>query len=253
MANNNFPEEFPIDSWEAESDSNQHPPYTGYPLQQRGEYQYQPASSFTGALSYEQYPVAPPFPDQHNPAFFDDLFQVGLMGPQVNDGAEHSAMTQESQNDASHQTSKPSVSFRCTHQSCTAKEEDRVFTGKDAEIAYKYICHVVHCPRHTKGFSRQDNWKTHLKTHRDGNKCRSFRGTTSPEPTNGGRVGKRRASPYLGRMERDMARKVHRDLSRLLAKAAQSLNSLLSYIDEDEDAGSTTDKCDEDEDGESDA
>ncbi|KAF8544883.1 hypothetical protein BDD12DRAFT_906103 [Trichophaea hybrida] len=180
------------------------------------------------------------------------------MGPQLNGGVEFSAMAQESQVDISHQTSKPSVPFRCTHQSCTAKEEDREFTGKDAETAYKrhmnthrYICPVVHCPRHTKGFSRQDNWKTHLKTHRDRNKCCSFREATSPEPI-GGRVGKRRASPYLGRIERDMARKVHRDLSRLLAKAAQSLDSLLSYIDEDEDAGFTTDKCDEDEDGESD-
>lgn len=51
-----------------------------------------------------------------------------------------------------------------------------------------------------------------------------------------------------------MARKVHQDLSRLMAKAAQSLDSFLSYMgeDEDEDVGFTTDKCDEGEDRESD-
>jgi len=59
-----------------------------------------------------------------------------------------------------------------------------------------------------------------------------------------------------------MARKVHQDLSRLLAKATQSLDSLakgvqsldsfFSDMDEDEDVGFTTDKCDEGEDGESD-
>jgi len=49
-----------------------------------------------------------------------------------------------------------------------------------------------------------------------------------------------------------MARKVHQDLSRLMAKAAQSLDSFLSYMGEDEDVGFTTDKCDEGEDRESD-
>jgi hypothetical protein len=53
-------------------------------------------------------------------------------------------------------------------------------------------------------------------------------------------------------MERNMARKVHQDLSRLMAKAAQSLDSFLSYMGEDEDVGFTTDKCDEGEDRESD-
>jgi len=63
-------------------------------------------------------------------------------------------------------------------------------------------------------------------------------------------------------MERNIARKVHQDLSRLLGKAAQSLDTLakavqsldsvLSYMDEDEDASFTADKCDEGEDRESD-
>lgn len=75
-----------------------------------------------------------------------------------------------------------SVPLYCTYPSCTANEEDKVFTGKGATSAHKrhmdshnkpYICPDVKCPRHTNGFSRRDNLANHIKIHRNKKKQRS--------------------------------------------------------------------------------
>jgi hypothetical protein len=92
MANNNFPGAAPANYWEfPESDSTQHPVFSSHPILRPGE--YYPAFGFTGATSYEQYPIPSSFPSQDNSEFFDPLLlQVDLMSPQVNSGAELSAM-----------------------------------------------------------------------------------------------------------------------------------------------------------------
>jgi hypothetical protein len=65
-----------------------------------------------------------------------------------------------------------------------------------------YVCPEVECPRHTRGFSRRDNYNNHLKTHRNKKKLRrsSASGHSSPlgvlgGGTSAGRRGLQRMTP----------------------------------------------------------
>ncbi|KAF8532630.1 hypothetical protein BDD12DRAFT_868612 [Trichophaea hybrida] len=76
---------------------------------------------------------------------------------------------------------EPREFLRCTYQSCTAKEEDKIFIGKGAKSAHKrhmdghtkpHTCPYPDCSRHTRGFARRDNFNNHLKTHQNKKKHR---------------------------------------------------------------------------------
>ncbi|KAF8244374.1 hypothetical protein K440DRAFT_636130 [Wilcoxina mikolae CBS 423.85] len=98
--------------------------------------------------------------------------------------------------------------LRCTFPSCTAKDEDKVFTGKGATSAHKrhmdshtrpYICPDVQCPRHTNGFSRRDNLTSHKKTHENRkNRTQPLSGSASPLGVIGGSINATRRRNLRG-------------------------------------------------------
>ncbi|KAF8542020.1 hypothetical protein BDD12DRAFT_908247 [Trichophaea hybrida] len=98
--------------------------------------------------------------------------------------------------------------LRCTFPFCTAKDEDKVFTGKGATSAHKrhmdshtkpYICPDVQCPRHTNGFSRRDNLTNHKKLHDNRkNRTQPFTGSPSPHGVIGGSINATRRKNLKG-------------------------------------------------------
>lgn len=161
----------------------------------------------------------------------------------------------------------PQGFLRCTYPSCTAKEEDKIFTGKGAKSALKYVpyvrqclgppakpyhsltasrrhmdghtkpyvCTEVGCPRRTRGFSRRDNYNNHLKTHQ---KKKHRRSTASSHSSPLGVLGGRTSAVRRG-LQRMTPRQRGRVLNLLLTCLELEIE-----VDEDEedDAGSDDDE-----------
>ncbi|KAF8252405.1 hypothetical protein K440DRAFT_633710 [Wilcoxina mikolae CBS 423.85] len=135
----------------------------------------------------------------------------------------------------------PPTLLRCTFPSCTAKEEDKIFTGKGAKTQHKrhmdshtkpYTCHHQNCRRYTEGFSRRDNLNIHLKSHR-GSKGKKPRRMRSPEEVDGSVSG-----GDLRRIEK----KRQRDMLKLMLKTTKKL---LRQIEEEEEGDSTSEDSDD--------
>ncbi|KAF8241406.1 hypothetical protein K440DRAFT_643250 [Wilcoxina mikolae CBS 423.85] len=132
-----------------------------------------------------------------------------------------SSLMTKSVSDSSHFPSvNPPAQLRCTFPSCTAKEEDKCFTGKGATSAYKrhmdshtrpYICPNVQCPRHTNGFSRRDNLTSHIKIHRNKKKNRSLPISEGASPLGaiGGNINAARRKNLKGMSGQERKRLMH--------------------------------------------
>ncbi|CCX05865.1 hypothetical protein FPQ18DRAFT_334096 [Pyronema domesticum] len=151
-------------------------------------------------------------------------------------------------------TATPLV-IRASTLTCPISTCGKAFIGLGTKAAYTrhvnahkrpFTCPDIDCERHTKGFSRKDNLKTHReKKHPKTNNSKRRASGKERENNSANRKSDRVDAK---RLERSMKRKFLKVMQKSMNKA---VNAMLRDLkeDEDDDDDMSEDSTDEDEDG----